>query len=188
MNTKEIGVYKYEATEDPDMMKVEKIDIDIKESGENGSIIYIIPKLEKGQTINIEIKMKADKLDKNVYEKEISYNEVISINEMEDYTLRKDDIIIKPNYEISFSSENLTDSSRNTYVNPGDEISYTLNIKNNIVPFLVSLSILYIVNKYFANNFYNTMFLYKFFPYICGGFIIVLLVLASIKKLYKSKA
>lgn len=130
LNTKEIGVYKYEATEDPDMMKVEKIDIDIKESGENGSIIYIIPKLEKGQTINIEIKMKADKLDKNVYEKEISYNEVISINEMEDYTLRKDDIIIKPNYEISFSSENLTDSSRNTYVNPGDEISYTLNIKN----------------------------------------------------------
>lgn len=130
LNTKEIGVYKYEATEDPDMMKVEKIDIDIKESGKNGSIIYIIPKLEKGQTINIEIKMKADKLDKNVYEKEISYNEVISINEMEDYTLRKDDIIIKPNYEISFSSENLTDSSRNTYVNPGDEISYTLNIKN----------------------------------------------------------
>lgn len=130
LNTKEIGVYKYEATEDPDMMKVEKIDIDIKESEKNGSIIYIIPKLEKGQTINIEIKMKADKLDKNVYEKEISYNEVISINEMEDYTLRKDDIIIKPNYEISFSSENLTDSSRNTYVNPGDEISYTLNIKN----------------------------------------------------------
>ncbi len=130
LNTKEIGVYKYEATEDPDMMKVEKIDIDIKESEKNGSIIYIIPKLEKGQTINIEIKMKADKLDKNVYEKEISYNEVISINEMEDYTLRKDDILIKPNYEISFSSENLTDSSRNTYVNPGDEISYTLNIKN----------------------------------------------------------
>lgn len=130
LNTKEIGVYKYEATEDPDMMKVEKIDIDIKESEKNGSIIYIIPKLEKGQTINIEIKMKADKLDKNVYEKEISYNEVISINEMENYTLRKDDIIIKPNYEISFSSENLTDSSRNTYVNPGDEISYTLNIKN----------------------------------------------------------
>lgn len=130
LDTKEIGVYKYEATEDPDMMKVEKIDIDIKESEKNGSIIYIIPKLEKGQTINIEIKMKADKLDKNVYEKEISYNEVISINEMEDYTLRKDDIVIKPNYEISFSSENLTDSSRNTYVNPGDEISYTLNIKN----------------------------------------------------------
>ena len=68
------------------------------------------------------------------------------------------------------------------------KIKDTLNIKNNIVPFLVSLSILYIVNKYFANNFYNTMFLYKFFPYICGGFIIVLLVLASIKKLYKSKA
>ena len=130
LNTKEIGVYKYEATEDPDMMKVEKIDIDIKESEKNGRKIYIKRKLEKGQTINIEIKMKADKLDKNVYEKEISYNEVISINEMEDYTLRKDDIVIKPNYEISFSSENLTDSSRNTYVNPGDEISYTLNIKN----------------------------------------------------------
>ena len=29
LNTKEIGVYKYEATEDPDMMKVEKIDIPV---------------------------------------------------------------------------------------------------------------------------------------------------------------
>lgn len=67
------------------------------------------------------------------------------------------------------------------------KIKDTLNIKNNIIPFLISFSILYIVNKYFANNFYNTMILYKFFPYICGGFIIVILILASIKRLFKSK-
>mgnify|MGYP007083083343 CR=1 FL=1 len=67
------------------------------------------------------------------------------------------------------------------------KIKDTLNIKNNIVPFLISFSILYIVNRYFANNYYNTMLLYKFFPYICGGFIIVILTLASIKRLFKSK-
>lgn len=67
------------------------------------------------------------------------------------------------------------------------KIKDTLNIKNNIVPFLISFSILYIVNRYFANNYYNTMILYKFFPYICGGFIIVILTLASIKRLFKSK-
>lgn len=67
------------------------------------------------------------------------------------------------------------------------KIKDTLNIKNNIIPFLISFSILYIVNRYFANNYYNTMILYKFFPYVYGGFIIVILILASIKRLFKSK-
>lgn len=130
IDTKEIGVYKYEETEDPDMMKVEKIDIDIKENEENGNIVYTIPKLEKEQTLSIRITMKVNELEENVYEKEVLYNEIISIEGVEDYILRKNNIIIKPNYEINFSTENLTDPSRNTYVNPGDEISYTLNIKN----------------------------------------------------------
>lgn len=62
------------------------------------------------------------------------------------------------------------------------KIKDTLNIKNNIIPFLISLSILYIVNKYFANNFYYTMYLYKYFPYICISFIIIILTYITITK------
>ena len=61
----------------------------------------------------------------------------------------------------------------------------TLNTKNNILTFLISFGILYIVNRYFANNFYNTMILYNTFPYICGGFLIIILVFLAIKKLLK---
>lgn len=67
------------------------------------------------------------------------------------------------------------------------KIKDTLNIKNNIVPFIICLSILYIVNTYFSNNFYNVIFLYKIFPYICGGFIVVFILLFGIKKLTNSK-
>lgn len=63
------------------------------------------------------------------------------------------------------------------------KIKETINIKNNIVPFLISFGILYLVNTYFSNNFYNTMFLYNVFPYICGGFIIIFILLFSIKKI-----
>lgn len=63
------------------------------------------------------------------------------------------------------------------------KIKETLNIKNNIVPFLISFGILYLVNTYFSNNFYNTMIFYNVFPYICGGFIIIFILLFSLKKL-----
>ena len=63
------------------------------------------------------------------------------------------------------------------------KIKETLNIKNNIVPFLMSFGILYLVNTYFSNNFYNAMILYNVFPYVCGGFIIIFILLFSIKKL-----
>lgn len=63
------------------------------------------------------------------------------------------------------------------------KIKETLNIKNNIVPFSISFGILYLVNTYFSNNFYNTMIFYNVFPYICGGFIIIFILLFSLKKL-----
>ena len=63
------------------------------------------------------------------------------------------------------------------------KIKETLNIKNNIVPFLMSFGILYLVNTNFSNNFYNAMILYNVFPYVCGGFIIIFILLFSIKKL-----
>lgn len=57
----------------------------------------------------------------------------------------------------------------------------TLNIKGNIIPFLISFSILYIVYTFFSNNFYNTITLYNIFPYICGAFIGVFVIFYSIK-------
>ena len=61
----------------------------------------------------------------------------------------------------------------------------TLNTKNNILTFILTFGILYIVNRYFANNFYNTMILYNAFPYICGGFLATILTLLIINKIIK---
>lgn len=58
----------------------------------------------------------------------------------------------------------------------------TLCIKSNIIPFSISFSLLYIVNTYFSNNFYNTIILYKLFPYICGCFLLIIIILFSLKK------
>lgn len=55
------------------------------------------------------------------------------------------------------------------------------SFKNNIIPFLISFILLYIVYSLFSNNFYNTIILYNIFPYICGIFIILFIILYSIK-------
>ena len=57
----------------------------------------------------------------------------------------------------------------------------TLNIKNNIIPFIICFTILYIVYTFFSNNFNNTITLYNIFPYICGSFIGIFIILYSIK-------
>ena len=61
------------------------------------------------------------------------------------------------------------------------KLKNTLNVKHNIIPFLISFSILYIVYTFFSNNFYNTIILYNIFPYICGGFIGIFIIFYSIK-------
>ncbi len=61
------------------------------------------------------------------------------------------------------------------------KLKETLNIKNNIIPFLISFCVLYIVYTSFSNNFKNTIMLYNIFPYICGGFIGVFILFYSIK-------
>lgn len=60
------------------------------------------------------------------------------------------------------------------------DIFYT---KSNILPFILSFGVLYIVNTYFFNNFYNTMILFSIYPFIFAFFIVVFLLLFSIKKI-----
>ena len=57
-----------------------------------------------------------------------------------------------------------------------------INVKSSLVPFIISVIILYIVNIFIANNFYNSMAIYKVFPIILGVFMAILLILFMLKK------
>lgn len=65
------------------------------------------------------------------------------------------------------------------------KLKQIINTKNRFIPFIITLIILFIVNKYIANNFYNSMIIYKSFPIILTIFLITLIVLFIIKKIYK---
>lgn len=57
-----------------------------------------------------------------------------------------------------------------------------INVKSSLVPFIISVIILYIVNIFIANNFYNSMAIYKVFPIILAVFMAILLILFMLKK------
>lgn len=63
-----------------------------------------------------------------------------------------------------------------------------LNRKSNIIPFIVVLIILKLVNDYVANNFYNSMAIYKVFPWILGIFLLIILALLVIKTIIKKNS
>lgn len=62
-----------------------------------------------------------------------------------------------------------------------------INVKKNIIPFLVVFIILFIVNDYVANNFYNSIAIYKVFPTILGILVIIILGLLWLKKITNKK-
>lgn len=127
-----IYIYEYNEHDKSEVINKKEInDIDIKEENNNNNIIYTIKKLEKNQSVEILIEMKAPSLPDNTYKKEIACQTVIKSNEMEEYFIEKKDNIIKLNYAIKCSTENLTEASRNKYVKEGDKIKYTVKIKNN---------------------------------------------------------
>lgn len=66
------------------------------------------------------------------------------------------------------------------------KLKQVINTKCQLIPFIISLIILYIVNEYIANNFYNAMVIYKSFPLILAIFLVLLLILFLIKKIYKN--
>ena len=57
-----------------------------------------------------------------------------------------------------------------------------INVKSSLVPFIISVIILYIVNIFIANNFYNSMAIYKVFPIILAVFMAILLILFMLKR------
>lgn len=61
------------------------------------------------------------------------------------------------------------------------QIKETLNVKKSIIPFILSFIILLLTNKIVANNFYNSIAIYKVFPFILIGFITILFFLLFLK-------
>ena len=61
------------------------------------------------------------------------------------------------------------------------KIKNIINVKKSYIPFLINLILLIIVNQYTANNFYNSMIIYKSFPIMLSIFMILLFILIFIK-------
>ncbi len=57
-----------------------------------------------------------------------------------------------------------------------------INVKSSFIPFIITLIVLFIVNDFVANNFYNSMAIYKTFPIILAIFMITIIILLLIKK------
>lgn len=57
-----------------------------------------------------------------------------------------------------------------------------INRQSNFIPFIVVLIILKIVSDYIANNFYNSIAIYKVFPWILGILLLIILILLALKK------
>lgn len=62
-----------------------------------------------------------------------------------------------------------------------------INVKSSLIPFIVTLIILFIVNDFIANNFYNSMAIYKTFPIILAIFMVLLMILLLIKNRKKKR-
>ena len=58
----------------------------------------------------------------------------------------------------------------------------TINVKKNILPFIISFIILLIVDKMITNNFYNSMVIYKIFPWLLAVLSIIIILILVIKK------
>ena len=68
------------------------------------------------------------------------------------------------------------------------KLKQTLNVQNNIVPFIIVLGTLWLVSEFVANNFLNSIAIYKVFPQILGSFIIILIILLGLKKIILKKS
>lgn len=64
-----------------------------------------------------------------------------------------------------------------------NKLKFSFNKKNNIIALALSFGVLIVVSKFFANNYYNAIVLYKYFSMICGGFIIIFILLLGARKI-----
>ena len=62
-----------------------------------------------------------------------------------------------------------------------------LKSKNNFIAFGISFLVLFGVYKIFANNYYNMMILYNYYPWVLVGFVIILILVIGILKIFYIK-
>ena len=68
------------------------------------------------------------------------------------------------------------------------KLKQLLNVKRNIIPFIIVFVILWLVSEFVANNFLNSIAIYKVFPLILGIAMAVLIILILIKKIILKKS
>ena len=62
-----------------------------------------------------------------------------------------------------------------------------LKSKNNFITFGISFLVLFGVYKIFVNNYYNMLILYKFYLWMLVGFVVILIVVIGILKIFYIK-
>ena len=106
----------------------EKIELQERDN----QIICTIPNLEVNQEIVIRIYLiESNSLGKDETEKQIAYTATINAEQISNYIMEKTNVVVRPKLDLEFTSKNLTDSSRNKYVEVGDILEYYAKIKNN---------------------------------------------------------
>ena len=103
----------------------------IKKETEKNNVKVVIPEIKTNQEVYIETLLKAGKLDANENKANIKCVAEVSLDNMENkYIVEKEDTLIKKVVDLKVKSENLTEVSRDKYVESGDIIRYTFTIKN----------------------------------------------------------
>lgn len=62
-----------------------------------------------------------------------------------------------------------------------------IKVRNNYIPFGIVFLVLFVVYKIFANNYYNSMILYKYYPWGLFGFASLLVVFLGIIKIFRKR-
>lgn len=67
------------------------------------------------------------------------------------------------------------------------KIKETLNTKKRFIPFIIVTLIMMGIHRMISDNFYNSMLVYKTFPYILAALVLIIFILLLIKCLTKKK-
>lgn len=99
---------------------------------ENDKIICKIKEIKPKEFIIMRIYLvDSNTLKNNKTEKTLTYMVNINADQIIDYTLKKDTILVNPKLDFKVTSENITDPTRNKYVQSGDVLKYVAEVTNN---------------------------------------------------------
>lgn len=98
---------------------------------QNGNKIeYSITELGSGSTLLIGSNLVAKALNENESERTVTATTTVEADNIEKYSVSKNDIIVNPALKLEYTSENLTASERNSIVKTGDKIKFNATITN----------------------------------------------------------